>query len=98
MKQGEQWELWFALVIGMIVVVMQHREKPWITRAAIAGVSGGIGYLMRDESFIPMLGPAAHVIIITAFSYLVLDIGFALFQDRQLVSKVARRLAGVKDE
>lgn len=85
-------EFMVAIVIGVLIVIMQHREKPWLTRVVIAGCSGGIGLLISPE--FETSWPLATAVLVTAFSYAILDIGFGLLSDRALVVEFAKKYIG----
>lgn len=90
---------WIALVAAMIFVAMQHREKPMLARAVIAGISGALGHTLSAEiaASLGVLGPLGWLVIVTAFGYAALDIGLALISDRESIKEVLRlRLGGRK--
>lgn len=90
-------EYYVALASAMVVVALQHKEKPWVVRTCIAGASGGLGYALAQEaaSLIPWMGEAMAIVMITAFSYAVIDAGLAILADRQAIAAAARKWLGV---
>ena len=40
---NEPIKYYMALAAGTLFVIMQHKEKPWLSRVSIAGISGAIG-------------------------------------------------------
>lgn len=88
-------EFWIALVVGVLIVIERHREKSAVARAVIAAISGGIGYSMAPE-FAAWTGRSETlaVMVLTAFGYLLLDLGAALIADRSLIKDVIRRRLG----
>lgn len=90
---------WIALVAAMIFVAMQHREKPMLARAVIAGISGALGHTLSAEIAVSLgiFGPLGWLVIVTAFGYAALDIGLALVSDRESIKEVLKsRLGGRK--
>lgn len=93
---GKPIEYYVALASAMIVVALQHKEKPWVLRTCIAGASGGLGYAMAADlaSPWPWLGETTAIVLITAFSYAVIDAALAILADRQAITAAARRWLG----
>lgn len=92
-------EYWIALCAAMLFVIMQHKEKPFWARVAIAGVSGGIGYAVGPEiaASISWLGEAGAVIMTVGLGYGILDTALAIVSDRRTVAEILRsRLGGGK--
>lgn len=87
------YETFLAVIIGSIVVFLQHSGTKLITRSMIAGCSGGIGFLVGPEITIPYVGIMGAHIVVTMFSYVVIDTVFGLIRDRELVRSVVRRFA-----
>jgi hypothetical protein len=90
---------WIALVAAMVFVAMQHREKPMLARAVIAGISGALGHTLSGEiaETVGWLGPLGWLVVVTAFGYAALDIGLALVSDRESIKEVLKaRLGGRK--
>jgi hypothetical protein len=96
MSHRLSFEFGMAILIGVIVVILQHREKPLPIRVLIAGCSGGIAYLGSDELQIGFVGPNLTAVLLAAFSYAVIDIGFGLLKDRELIGRVVDKLTGTK--
>ena len=95
---SKPFEYWIALIAAMLFVVMQHKEKPWYSRTAIAAVSGGVGFSQAPE-LASYLGRSEllTVMILTAFGYLLLDAIGALIADRDWLKTVIKtRLGGGK--
>lgn len=92
------FEHYLALLSAMIFVVLQHKEKPMLSRLVIAGVSGGMGSaLATDAAELTGRSEIIAVVVITAFSYLVLDAVGALISDREAIKEIlVRRLGGRK--
>ena len=91
-------EFWFALVAGIVFVLMHHREKPLIARVGIAGVSGAMGFALAGEASVwTGRSETLAAMVITAFGYLALDLGAAIFADRETIKAIImRRLGGPK--
>lgn len=89
-------EHWIALAAAMIFVAMQHKEKPWFSRAGIAGISGAFGYSLSPEvaQKVTFLGPLGWTIVVTAFGYAALDIALSLISDREAIREIALRWLG----
>lgn len=89
-------EHWMALIAAMVFVAMQHKEKPWLARIVIAGVSGALGYSLSPEvaQKITMLGPLGWTIVVTAFGYAALDVILSLISDRDAIRAAAMRWLG----
>lgn len=87
-----------ALAAAMIFVALQHREKPWLARVGIAGVSGGLGFSLHAEiaSVFTWLGPASAMAIVTAFGYALMDFAASLIADRAFLLDVLRGVFGRK--
>lgn len=94
---GKPIEYYIAMASAMVVVALQHKEKPWVVRTCIAGASGGLGYAMAAEaaSPFPWMGETMAIVLITAFSYAVIDAGLAILADRQAIVAAARKWLGV---
>lgn len=94
MNKPVEW--YIALAAAMGYVWLQHKEKPWYARVAIASVSGGIGYSLAPE-FAEVTGRSEFlgVLLVTAFGYVVLDVIGAILMDRKLLKDVLKsRLGG----
>ncbi|MDI3335853.1 hypothetical protein QKW60_05510 [Defluviimonas aestuarii] len=88
-------EFWIALSVGVLIVIERHREKSAIARAIIAAISGGIGYSLAPEAAaLTGRSETMAVMILTAFGYLLLDLGAALIADRELIRDVIKRRLG----
>lgn len=95
----DDYNHWIALVAAMIFVAMQHREKPVLARATIAGVSGALGHTLSTEvaESVGLLGPLGWAVVVTAFGYAALDIALALISDRESIMEIVKsRLGGRK--
>jgi|GEM_PF-2078363 len=95
MKSIESWVAWAAAVF---FVIMQHKEKPWLARVAIAGVSGALGYGLAPGlvGVRPWFGEAMAYAFVTALAYAFLDTAFAILSDKEgiraaMMSALARR-------
>lgn len=82
-----------ALAGAMLLVAMQHKEKPWLARVAISGASGGIGFSVAPEvaSATQWLGEMGAMVMITALVYGSLDTLLALIADREAIKTLALR-------
>lgn len=82
---------WIALAAAMIFVAVQHREKPWLSRTLIAGISGAMGHVVAPEfaETFSVPGPIGWTVITTAIGYAVLDIVLALISDRAAIREIA---------
>lgn len=90
-------EYWIALIVGILIVLERHREKSLLSRTVIAAISGGFGYsLAPDLAAWAGRSETLAVMILTAFGYAVIDLGFALIADRVLLIEVIRRRMGGK--
>jgi len=92
----KQYEHWIVLAAAMIFVALQHKEKPWLARIAIAGVSGAIGGTVAPEfaQRMTMVGPLGWTLIVTAFGYAALDVSLSLLSDRDSIRDIAIRWLG----
>ena len=90
-------EYYVALASAMVVVALQHKEKPWVVRTCIAGASGGLGYALATEAaaLFAWLGETMAIVVITAFSYAFIDAALAILADRQAITAAARKWLGV---
>lgn len=92
---GKPLEFWIALVAGVLIVIERHREKSLIARMLISAISGAIGYSLAPElAAWSGRSETLAVMILTAFGYLVLDLGAALIADRDLIKDIIRRRTG----
>lgn len=90
---------WIALIAAMVFVAMQHKEKPVLARACIAGISGALGHTLSAEvaASLGFFGPLGWLVVVTAFGYAALDIGLALVSDRESIMEIVKaRLGGRK--
>jgi hypothetical protein len=92
---NEPIKYYMALAAGMLFVVMQHKEKPWLSRVSIAGISGAIGYSVAAD-LAAYLGRSetVAVVLVTAFSYAVLDTVGAILADRAAIKDIVRAHLG----
>jgi len=83
---------YIALAAAMIIVALQHREKPWFARTLIAGASGGIGYSLAPEvaQIFTWMGERMAMVMITALGYGAIDVTLALLFDRDSIKELAR--------
>ena len=91
-------EYYVAVASAMIFVVFQHKDKPWLARVVIAGMSGGIGYaLAKDFALWTGRSEVLGAFLLTAFGYVALDLAASLFTDRKLFrDAIAKRLGGTQ--
>ncbi len=90
-------EYYVALAASMLFVLTQHKEKTWLSRSAIAGSSGGIGYATApDVAMMVGRSEILAVVVITAFSYFLLDACGALLADREAIKEMVKRRLGGK--
>lgn len=91
-------EYWIALVVGMMIVVQQHREKPWLARVFIAAISGGIGYSAAPElAAWAGRSETLAVMFLTAFGYALIDVATSIVADRATIREIiVKRLGGGK--
>ena len=87
-----------ALAASMLFVALQHKGKPWLTRAGIAGVSGGLGFSLHAEAaqVFTWLGPASAMAITTALGYAVMDFAASLIADRDALLNLIKGALGRK--
>ncbi len=90
------FEYYVAVLSAMIFVAVQHKDKPWLARVVIAGMSGGIGYaLAKDFAAWTGRSEVLGAFLLTAFGYIVLDIVAAMLADRKLIREaIVKRLGG----
>lgn len=86
-------DYYIALASAMLFVVLWHKEKPWWSRVAISGMSGGFGYTLSPElaPSVSFLGEATMVVLVTALSFVLLDTVTALVADREVILDLVRR-------
>lgn len=86
-------EYYIALGSAMLFVALQHKEKPWAARVAIAGISGGLGNAVSPElaARIVWMGEVTAMVAVTALIYAVLDTASALVADREVILDLVRR-------
>lgn len=88
-------EYYIAVCAAMGYVAMQHKDKPWWSRTAIAAISGGIGYaLAADFAHWTGRSEVLGAFLLTAFSYVVLDLTAAMLADRGLIRDILRQRFG----
>lgn len=88
-------EFWVALGAGILIVIERHKDKPMLSRTAIAGASGGIGYsLASDFALWTGRSEVIGVMLLTAFGYLAMDIGTALISDTALWKRLVEKRLG----
>ena len=82
---------YIALAAAMLIVAMQHKEKPWAARVTIAGASGGIGNSIAPEvaQMTAWLGEVSAMVVVTALIYGALDTIAALIADREVIKSIA---------
>lgn len=93
---NEPIKYYLALAAAMLFVIMQHKEKSWLSRVSIAGISGAIGYAVAHD-LAAYLGRSETiaVVLVTAFSYAALDTVGAILADRAAIKEFVRfRLGG----
>lgn len=92
---GRPYEFWVALIAGMLVVIERHKEKPLLSRALIAAISGGVGYSLAPElASWSGRSEVLAVMVLTTFGYLAIDLGMSLLADRQFVMDLIRSRLG----
>lgn len=91
-------EHYIALAATMLLVALQHKEKPWLARLGIAGASGGLGFGVAPEvaASVSWLGEVTAMVGITALIYAVLDAVGALIADRDAIRTIFLRVGGKK--
>jgi len=88
-------EFWLALCAGVLIVIERHREKPMLSRAAIAGASGCMGAsLAPDFALWTGRSETIGVMLITALGYLAMDIGTAVISDTTLWKRLVEKRLG----
>ena len=89
---------YIVLITAMIFVLMQHKEKPWLARFAIAGSSGGMGYAVAPEiaASVSFLGEVTAMGLITALIYGALDMAMSLIADREAIKAIVQKRLGGK--
>lgn len=96
MLTNKPFEYYVAVISAAVFVALQHKDKPWWSRVAIAAVSGGIGYALAGE-FAAWTGRSEVLgaFLLTAFGYVALDLAASLLADRKLVREIIlKRLGG----
>jgi hypothetical protein len=90
------FEYYVAVVSAMIFVAVQHKDKHWLARVLIAGMSGGLGYsLAKDFALWTGRSEVLGAFLLTAFGYIVLDVVAAVLADRKLIREaIIKRLGG----
>lgn len=90
---------WIALIVGILIVIERHKEKPRTARIGIAAISGGMGFSLSPEAAIwTGRSETLAAMIITAFGYLVIDVLTALVADREFLKEIIRRRLGGKND
>ena len=89
------FEYYLAVLAAMGFVVLQHRDKPWWARTAIAAISGAVGYaLAADFASFTGRSEILGAFLLTAFSYVLLDLIGAVIADRKLIKDILQRRYG----
>ena len=91
-------EFLMAIIIGMVVVILQHRDQKRIVRLTIAACSGCIGFVAAPEIDTNFIGLNTLGVLVTAFSYAIIDVAFGLLRDGDLVRGAVRRAIGMKHQ
>lgn len=89
-------EFYAALAAGVLFVIFQHKEKTWLARISIAGMSGLLAYSLAPE-VAAYFGRSENLAVLglSAFSYALMDLVGAILADRETVMEfVRRRLRG----
>ncbi len=88
-------EFWIALGAGVLFVLLNNPEKSLWKRAAIAAMSGGLGFaLAPDVAVWTGRSEALCAMALTALGYMALDLVASLIADRTLIKDVIRRRSG----
>lgn len=89
-------EYFVAVGSAMVFVVLQHKDKPFLARVAIAAVSGGVGYaLAADFALWTGRSEVLGAFLLTAFGFAALDLASSLLADRKfLKSLISKRMGG----
>lgn len=88
-------EVWIAIIAAALYVFESNNERAFFSRLLMTLCSAALGLsLMADLSQYTGLPETITGLLVTAFGYIVLEIGTALVKDRDFVKEVIRKKFG----
>lgn len=84
-------EFWVALAAAAIYVFLNSKEKAVHYRILMVASSAGFGFsLAKDISLSLGIGEALSAVVMTVFSYVIIDVLTALISDRAFVKGIIK--------